>query len=81
MLRCVSSLRGGLHQGPLGSLGRAGSLHLLSGHGCGCVPHGHHQEHLGVLHLLCGLQSHLHAADNHRYVSRTDRHPDLQYMI
>ncbi len=54
----------------LGSVGRTGSLRFLCGNCSVCVPHGHRQKYLGLLHFLHALQSYLHAAYHHSNVSK-----------
>ena len=71
--RCSCCVRSGLHEGVLGGVGGAGPLFVLCGDCGGCVPYGHHLQHLGVLCLLCDLQSYLHAVDHHSHVSTQTR--------
>lgn len=56
----------------VGSVGRTGALRLLHGHCRGRVRHGHGPQHLGVLHFVRDLPSHLHAAHHHSNV-RTNK--------
>lgn len=49
-------------------LGGDDAVSVLSADCCCSVCHGHRAEHLGVLHVLCRLQSHLHVAHHYSNV-------------
>lgn len=67
--RCCSSPLRGLHQGDLGSVGRAGIRAILSCRGRCCVSDGAYQQYLGMLCWLCHIQILLHVSNYHHNVS------------